>query len=110
MSDELTVRIAEVLAAHRAIGRGWHDTVWVCSAGCVVGVTEPGSRASKERTHQAEQVRAVLGETTTEWVALLPISGGVEEIAYQGMSEFTAREVGEVIKRREVTPWTEVPS
>jgi hypothetical protein len=70
--DGLTERIAEVLGAHReATGPinaprggplGYGSRVW-CSCGATTW-SEDGPRETFA-THQAEQVRAVLGETTT---------------------------------------------
>lgn len=51
------VQVAQILHDHRAVGRGWFDTVWHCAAGCIVGVREPGlTRGDKERAHQAAKI------------------------------------------------------
>lgn len=110
MSDELTVRIAEVLAAHQVLEAHGPRT-WGCECETVVAEGPQHTAWGSFATHQAEQVRAVLGETTTEWVALDRWDSGVEEIAYQGHSEADAREMdANILRSRTVTPWIEVTS
>lgn len=65
--DGLTERIAEVLAAHQSVWQSTGTYDWVCD-GC--DFTYAGNTSGKSAawaTHQAERVRAVLGETSRHW-------------------------------------------
>jgi hypothetical protein len=123
--DGLTERIAEVLAAH--ISGAFINSVegWIeCLCGAHLPVTFDEHRypdydesITAMAAHQAEQVRAVLGETTTEWGTAH--SSDMHEVVPERL-ESTARAKVEAWNRplaystghlmhRTVTPWTEAP-
>ena len=66
-TEDLTERIAEVLGAHHPAYRVPGQAPVFTPGGWPACVC--GWRGRDHATHQAEQVRAVLGETTTEWHA-----------------------------------------
>lgn len=115
MTDDLTERIAEVLGAHLwgylTDDKGWE---WTACRGCDWGEGDQIHRSDREAfyAHQAEQVRAVLGETTTEWgVRWFP----QDKHATPWPDEHAARyhagpPLGQrAVVTRTVTPWIEVP-
>jgi hypothetical protein len=71
------------------------------------------SDRQQHREHQAEQVRAVLGETTTEWGVRYEADRDHE--FYESWDETTARFIvassptDTALVSRECGPWTEVP-
>lgn len=123
MSDDLTERIAAVLEEHLLpwVADDETDEFRCLAVHCDFVWTGPKGADEAQAAHQAEQVRAVLGETTTEWEHRNTAGGGAifrtREEAEQEMARwdaYTPYPVDEPplpptlgIFRREVGPWTE---
>jgi hypothetical protein len=96
--DGLTERIAEVLGAHQEQAND--DGVIECQCALDARFELPRSMA----THQAEQVRAVLGETTTERAERDPISGRIKKAGPDPTQISNPQHVRRYVIR---TPWIE---
>lgn len=119
--DGLTERIAEAMKRHTVMhsATAGRDICVTCGPLTPEHSTPYRGIFDRERTHQAEQVRAVLGETTTEW-GVRDSAGDAEAWWTEGDTEgITAREAAEdylegaedgaSLITRTVTPWIEAP-